>query len=132
MRKFWCLLDGANRANESGTARDGEDAAQTSGGLVGSKRGKLGDRCLHRRNLAEVDEARQRAYGPCEKGRPGAWRPDDEHEPVVQSAEALAERGATPRREALRHPKVVRGRLENGVHRPRFSQRRVDVAAVVL
>ena len=81
------------------------------------------DRRLDRRDLAEVDEAGQRADRACKEGRPGAWRPDDEHEAVVEPAEALAERGATSGREALGHTEVVRGRLENAVHR-RDSRRR--------
>ena len=59
MRKLRRLLDGANRAHESGTARNRKDPAQAPGGLGGRERGKRWDRRLDRRDLAEVDEAGQ-------------------------------------------------------------------------
>src|SRR6185437_4745600 len=48
---------------------------------------------------------------------PRAWRPEDENEPIVEPAEALAESGAAPGSEALGDAEVVRRGLENGVHR---------------
>ena len=59
MCKLGRLLDGANRAHESGTARNREDPAQAPGSLGGRERGKRWDRRLDRRHLAEVDEAGQ-------------------------------------------------------------------------
>ena len=90
------LLDGADRADEPGTARDRRIRRRRRGSLGGCERRELWDRGLDRRDLAEVDESGQRADRPGEERRPRPRRPDDEHEAVVQAAEALAERGAAP------------------------------------
>ena len=116
VRELRRLLDGANRADETDATRDGEDPSQRrAASAVGARQAR--ERGLDRRHLAEVDEAGQRADRAREERRPRAWRAEDEHEPIVQPAEALAERGATPGREALGDAEVVRGRLENAVHR---------------
>ena len=116
VRDLGRLLDGTHRADEPGAAGDGEDPAQPSRGLVRWQRRELGNGGLDRRDLAEVDEAGQRADRAREERRAGARRADDEHEPVVERPEALPQRRTAPRGEALRDAEVERDRLDEAGH----------------
>ena len=68
--------------------------------------GQLRNGGLHGCHLAEIDEAVGRADRTREEGRPRARRTDDEHEPVVELAEAVAEGRAAAQCVALRHAKL--------------------------
>ena len=92
------LLDASNGADEADAPRNGEDPAQASCGLGRLEPDELGNRGLERRDLPEIDEARKRTDGPGEKRRSRAWRSHDEHEPVVEPSEALAQRRSPARR----------------------------------
>ena len=73
VRELRRLLDGAHGAHEPDASRDGEDPAQPSRGLAWWKCGELGHGRLDRGDLAEVDEARQRADRARQEGRSRAW-----------------------------------------------------------
>ncbi len=111
------LLDRTHGADEPDPARDVEDPAEPLSCRVGREFCQLRNGGLDRRDLAEVDESRKRADRAGEERRPGAGRAEDEDEPVVQASKTLAEARATPGREALRNAELIRGRVDDPVHR---------------
>ena len=110
------LLDRPDGADEPDPSRDVENPAKPPRRLVGRERGELRDGGLDRRDLAEIDEPGQRPDRPGEERRAGARRADDEHEPVVEAPEALAEAGAAPRGQPLGDAELVGGGVDDPRH----------------
>ena len=106
-RRLGRLLDAAQAADEADRARDAEHAAQASGRVVHREICQLGDRRLHGRDLAEVDEARHAPDRAGEERGAGARAAEHEDEPVVRRAERLAQR--TRAGEPLRGLQVEHG-----------------------
>ena len=110
------VLDGPPAADEAEPTRRGEDPPNASCRLAGRKPRKLWNRRLERRDLAEVDEPRQRADRLPEKRRPRARTAENEDEPLVEWPQSFPNRAAACGDQPLYGSRVERRRSQRPAH----------------